>query len=179
MSYSNSFPEESIGAQPTEAYPSMEELRPRQQPQYQQQPYASQTVPQPVTDAPPMLESADSFRNQGERQKKKALTVRFAIDKFNEYLLWFLMVLETVLALRFLLKLIGADPNNLFAGFLYALTSIPLLPFQGIVNSPSIHPPNQSFEFSTLIAIAIYWMVFYALRRFIRLLVTNPEESSE
>ena len=180
MSYSNSFPEESVGSQSADAY-TMEELRPRQQPQpqYQQPLYAAPTVPQPVTDAPPMLESVDSARSQGERQKKKALTVRFAIDKFNEYLLWFLMVLETVLALRFLLKLIGADPNNLFAGFLYALTSIPLLPFQGIVNSPSIHPPNQSFEFSTLIAIAIYWMIFYALRRFIRLLVSNPEESSE
>ena len=173
MSYSNSFPEES-----TEAYPSMEELRPRQQPQYQQPPYAAPTVPQPVTDAPPMLESADSFRSQGERQKK-AMTVRFAIGKFNDYLLWFLTVLETVLVLRFLLKLIGADPNNLFAGFLYALTSIPLLPFQGIVNSPSIHPPNQSFEFSTLIAIAIYYLVFYALRRFIRLLVSSPEDPVE
>ena len=178
MSYSNHFPEESIGAQPTEIYPSMEELRPRQQPQYQPQVYAAPTVPQPVTDAPQMLEPVESFRSQGERQKK-AMTVRFAIGKFNDYLLWFLMVLETVLALRFILKLIGADPNNLFAGFLYALTAIPLLPFQGIVSSPSIHPPNQAFEFSTLIAIAIYYLVFYALRRFIRLLVSSPEDPVE
>src|SRR5579871_3393875 len=121
MSYSNSFPDESIGTQPTEAYPAMEELQRRQPPQYQQSSYVAQTVPQTVSDTPPALESADIVRSQGERQKKKALTVRFAIDKFNEYLLWFLMVLETVLALRFLLKLIGADPNNLFAGFLYAL----------------------------------------------------------
>jgi uncharacterized protein YggT (Ycf19 family) len=178
MSYSNSFPEESIGNQPTEAYPSMEELRPRQQPQYQPQTYAAPTMAQPVTDVPAMLEPGDSYISQGERQKK-AMTVRFAIGKFNDYLLWFLMVLEIVLALRFLLKMIGADPNNLFAGFLYALTSIPLLPFQGIVNSPSIHPPNQSFEFSTLIAIGIYYLVFYALRRFIRLLVSSPEEPVE
>ena len=178
MYYNSPFPDESIGAQPTEAYPPMEELQPRQQPQYQPQAYASPTMPQPVTDAPQMLEPADSYLSQGERQKK-AMTVRFAIGKFNDYLLWFLMVLETVLGIRFLLKLIGADPNNPFAGFLYALTSIPLLPFQGIVKSPSIHPPNQSFEFSTLIAIAIYYLVFYALRRFIRLLVSSPEEPVE
>lgn len=125
-----------------------------------------------------MLDPGDTYNNQGERQKK-AMTVRFAIGKFNDYLLWFLWVLETVLALRFLLKLIGADPNNPFAGFLYALTSIPLLPFQGIVSSPSIHPPNQSFEFSTLIAMIIYYLVFYALRRFIRLLVSSPEDPVE
>lgn len=176
MYYNNSFPDESIGTQPTEAYPPMEELQPR--PQYQPQAFAAPTMSQPVTDAPQMLEPADSFRSEGERQKK-AMTVRFAIGKFNDYLLWFLMVLETVLAIRFLLQLIGADPNNPFAGFLYALTSIPLLPFQGIVKSPSIHPPNQSFEFSTLIAIIIYYLVFYALRRFIRLLVSNPEEPVE
>lgn len=180
MYYNNPFPEESIGTQSTEAYPPMEELQVRQQsqPQYQPQGYATPTVPQPVTDAPQMLEPDDSFRSEGERQKK-AMTVRFAIGKFNDYLLWFLMVLETVLAIRFLLQLIGADPNNPFAGFLYALTSIPLLPFQGIVKSPSIHPPNQSFEFSTLIAIIIYYLLFYALRRFIRLLVSSPEEPVE
>ena len=178
MSYNYPFPEESIGAQPTEAYPPMEELQPRQQPQYQQPVYAAPTMPQTVTDAPQMLEPVDSFRSQRERQKK-ARTVIFAIEKFNQYLLWFLMVLETVLAIRFLLQLIGADPNNPFAGFLYALTSIPLLPFQGIVNSPSIHPPNQSFEFSTLIAIGIYWLLFFALSRFVKLLVSNPEEQAE
>src|SRR5689334_6999642 len=104
MSYSNSFPEESTGTQSADAY-TMEELRrrPAPQPQYQPPPYAAPTVPQATTDAPATLEPADTTRNQGERQKKKALTVRFAIDKFNEYLLWFLMVLETVLALRFLL----------------------------------------------------------------------------
>src|SRR5450759_5048051 len=179
MYYNNPFPDESIGTQPTEAYPPIEELQVRQQPQpqYQPQDYATPTVPQPVTDAPQMLEPADSFLSEGERQKK-AMTVRFAIGKFNDYLLWFLTVLETVLAIRFLLKLIGADPNNPFAGFLYALTAIPLLPFQGIVNSPSIHL-YQAFEFSTLIAIAIYYLVFYALRRFIRLLVSSPEEPVE
>jgi uncharacterized protein YggT (Ycf19 family) len=175
MYYNNPFPEESIGAQPTEAYPPMEELQVRQP---KPQVYGSPTVSQPVTDAPQMLEPADSFLSEGERQKK-AMTVRFAIGKFNDYLLWFLTVLETVLAIRFLLQLIGADPNNPFAGFLYALTSIPLLPFQGIVKSPSIHPPNQAFEFSTLIAIAIYYLIFYALRRFIRLLVSSPEDPVE
>jgi uncharacterized protein YggT (Ycf19 family) len=178
MYYNNPFPDESIGTQPTEAYPPMEELQPRPQPQYQQQGYAAPTSPQPVIDAPQMLEPAGGMRGQGDPQKK-ALTVRFAIGKFNDYLLWFLTVLETVLAIRFLLKLIGADPNNPFAGFLYALTAIPLLPFQDIVKSPSIHPPNQAFEFSTLIGIAIYYLLFYALRRFIRLLVSSPEDPVE
>lgn len=107
------------------------------------------------------------------------MTVRYALGKFNDYLQWYLVVLETLLTLRFLLKLIGADPGNLFAGFLYAMTAILLLPFQDIVISPSIHAPNQVFEFSTLIAMVIYYLIIYALRRIVRLLVSSPEEIGE
>jgi YGGT family len=74
------------------------------------------------------------------------------------------------------LKLIGADPINLFAGFLYALTDIILFPFSNIVRAPSIHPPYQAFEWSTLIAMGIYALIFWAIRRFLRILITNPNE---
>ncbi|HLX56299.1 MAG TPA: YggT family protein [Ktedonobacteraceae bacterium] len=178
MYNNNPYPDESIGTQPTEAYPPMEELQPRPpQPQYPAHAYTV-PMPQPMADAPHMLEPVESPEDFEARQKN-AMTVRFAIGKFNDYLLWFVMVMEVALTVRFLLKLIGADPNNLFAGFLYALTDIPLLPFLGIVKSPSIHPPNQAFEFSTLIAMIIYYLIFYALRRFFRLLVSNPEETAE
>ncbi|HYT28121.1 MAG TPA: YggT family protein [Ktedonobacteraceae bacterium] len=169
--YNNPYSDETIGAQPIQ-YPPIEELQPRSV-----QPHAD-TYP---VHTPPVLDAASEIEpiESAEIRQKKAMTVKFAIGKFNDYLLWFLMVLETTLTIRFLLKLIGADPGNLFAGFLYALTDILLLPFFNIVKSPSIHPPYQSFEFSTLIAIIIYYLIFYALRRFFRLLVSNPEEPVE
>ncbi len=166
---SNLFPDETIGSQPTEPYPSMEEL-PRRSP-LPQQPGSAPSVAENPAQAP---ESAESPVTRQE----EALTIKYAIGKLNEYLLWFLSVLEITLLLRFILKLIGAAPTNLFAGFLYALTDILLYPFIGIVNSPSIHPPNQSFEFSTLIGMTVYFLVFYALRRFLRILI-SPEEPVE
>ena len=167
----NLFPDETIGSQPTEPVPPMEELPPRplppQQPGY---------TPSPAAENPvPASEAAESPVTRQE----EALTVRFAIGKLNDYLRWFLTVLEVTLLLRFILKLIGADPTNLFAGFLYALTDILLYPFLGIVKSPSIHPPNQSFEFSTLIGMIVYFLVFYALVRFLGILISAPEEPVE
>src|SRR5215471_3597566 len=162
----NLFPDETIGSQPTEPQPLMEEL-PRRPPPPQPPGYTPAVAENPA-QAP---EPADGAVTRQE----EALTIRFAIGKLNEYLLWFLMVLEVTLLLRFLLKLIGADPNNPFAGFLYALTDILLYPFLGIVNSPSLHT-NQSFEFSTLIGVIVYLLVFYALRRFLRILISGPEE---
>ncbi len=166
----NLFPDETIGSQPTEPSPLMEELPRRPPPP--QQPGSTPPVAGNLTQASEAAESPVT-------RQEEALTIKFAIGKLNDYLYWFLTVLEVTLLLRFILKLIGADPTNLFAGFLYALTDILLYPFLGIVKSPSIHPPNQSFEFSTLIGMAVYFLVFYALRRFLRILISGPEEPVE
>jgi hypothetical protein len=173
----NPFPEEMISTQPTEAYPPMEELPLKPPPpQYAVQPstpvpngtttQAQQAVPLEVEESPVI-------------GREEALTIKFAIGKLNDYLLWFLMVLEVTLLIEFFLKLIGAAQNNLFAGFMYALTVIPLYPFNGIVPSTKLGNSGAVIEWSTLIAMAVYFLVFYALRRFLRILISSPEEPVE
>jgi len=142
----------------------MEDLPPRApapQIQQQQSPLATNVTPDVDNE---------------ETRHEEALTVRYAIGKLNDFIQWFIAVLEITLAIRFILMLIGADPNNLFAGFLYALTDIILFPFRTIVHSASIHPPYQAFEWSTLIAMAIYALLFWAIARFLRILISSPEE---
>jgi hypothetical protein len=173
----NPFPEEMISTQPTEAYPPMEELPLKPPPpQYAVQPstpvpnetttQAQQAVPLEVGESP-------------VTGREEALTIKFAIGKLNDYLLWFLMVLEVTLLIEFFLKLIGAAQNNLFAGFMYALTVIPLYPFNGIVPSTKLGNSGAVIEWSTLIAMAVYFLVFYALRRFLSILISGPEEPVE
>jgi len=76
--------------------------------------------------------------------------------------------------------LIAAHPDNLFTGFLYALTSIVLVPFVGILSSPAAVPHSQgpvpTFDLPTLIAMLVYWLIFWAIRRFLHILVSSPEE---
>ena len=146
----SSFPDDTTRVQPRQ----MEDLQPKPAPQ---------TPPPSAVDAIPEEEAAV--------RQEEARTVRYAIGKLNDFIQWFVTVLEVLLAIRFLLKLIGADPNNLFAGFLYALTTIVLVPFESIV-----HTPSDRFEWSTLIAMAIYWLLFWAVRRFLRILISSPEE---
>src|SRR5947209_2491886 len=170
----NPFPEEMITTQPTEAYPPMEDL-PLKPP-----------TPQYAVQPPPLAPNGSSIQAQqaeplevGESPvtgREEALTIKFAIGKLNDYLLWFLMVLEVTLLIQFFLKLIGADPNNLFAGFMYALTVIPLYPFNGIVSSTKLGSGYAVIEWSTLIAMAVYFLLFYALRRFLHILISSPEE---
>ncbi len=164
---------------PDEQTEPMEELQPKpvvpstppSQPQAAA--YPAHVAPGPAFQPLPVDAESSELHNREE-----ALTIKFAIGKLNDYLQWFLMVLETILLIRFLLKMFGATPTNPFASFVFSLTDILLVPFNGIVPSPSLHP-NQAFEISTLIAAAVYFLIFYALKRFLRILISSPEEPVE
>jgi YGGT family. len=159
----NPYPDGPDRLRPTDVLPQrgrMEDLPPRAAPQ---------PVAAPV-ETIPEVESA-------ERQEE-ARTVRYAIGKLNDFLQWFLVVMEVTLVIRFFFLLIGAQQSNLFAGFLYALTDIILFPFQGIVNPLSIRS-GQAFDWSTLIAMLIYWLIFWAIRRFLSILISTPEEAAD
>jgi hypothetical protein len=168
---SNPFPDEMVRSQPADAQPTMEALPLKPPPQQYpvQSPPAGENVAQPVQSASEVVESAQTGQEE-------ALTLRFAIGKLNDYLLWFLMVLEVTLLIQFFLMLIGAAPGNLFAGFMYALTTIPLYPFKGIVSDTRLGTGGAAIEWSTLIAMVVYFLVFYALRRFLHILISSPEE---
>ena len=156
----NPYPEDPIDAQTTEAVPPMEELQPRQV-----------VHAEPAHEAIAPVEEAEGV----DIRPVEARTAAFAIGKLSDFLQWLAIVLEFSLGLRFILRLIGANSTNPFAGFLYALTGIVLYPFAGIVGSASIRPPDQAFEWSTLIAMAVYWTAIWLIRRFLRILITSPE----
>jgi hypothetical protein len=168
---SNPFPDEKVSAQPAEGYPTMDPLPLKPVPQQYpvQSPPASENIVQPAQPGSESVESA-------QIGQEEALTIRLAIGKLNDYLQWFLLVLELALLMEFFLMLIGASTNNPFTGFTYALTVIPLYPFNGIVPSTKLGTGGASIEWSTLIAMAVYFVVFYAVRRFLHIVITSPEE---
>ena len=148
----NPYSEEPINAQTTEAIPPMEGLQPKPT----------------LHTAPPSEVAGDEELETIETRQAEARTAVFAIAKLNDFLLWLAAVLEIMLLLRFFLKLIGANQSNVFAGFLYAFTDIILHPFSGIVGT------LFTFEWSTLIGMLVYGLVFYAVRRFLHILITSP-----
>ncbi len=156
--HTNPYPDEPIHIQPTEMLMKREPME-----DLPLKPVPPQGPTSPATDTDLDLESA-------EARQEEARTIRYAIGKLNDFLQWFVVVLEITLVIRFFLRLIGADPHNLFAGITYGLTDILLFPFAGIVRVTSV------FEWSTLIAIIIYWVIFWAIRRFLLILISSPEE---
>jgi len=153
-----------INAQSTDVVPPhMPDLPPKQVPQTP--PNESAAYPVAVEDI-------------AEIQQERASTLKFIIGKVGDFLRWFAIVLEVTLAIRFVFMLIGADPTNIFAEFIYALTGIILFPFSNIVHNPSFRT-NEAFEITTLIGMAIYWLIFWLLISFFRILVSEPKEPVE
>jgi hypothetical protein len=92
-------------------------------------------------------------------------------------IIYFLMgFLEVVLAMRFLFRIIGADPNNGLVNFIYNFTGVFVGPFNGIFNDQSLQRGNV-IEVSTLLAMAMYAILTYGIIQLLYLVLT-PNRSS-
>ena len=153
------------------------------QPPYQGQQSGPYTPPpyqgqqgQPVspyqyTNQPPPVQQSSAMR-EGESRK-------YAIGKIIDFIRWVIVALELLFLLRFVLELIGADPNNIFAQFLYNFTGFFLYPFLGIVPNTKIGTKGAFIDWSTLIGMAVYAILYLILRLFLRTTVSRPEEPIE
>jgi len=86
---------------------------------------------------------------------------------------WLLLsIFEALLALRFVLKLIGANPASPFAVALYGFTGLFLYPFAGLIGTPAMG--DMVLEISTLIAMAVYALIAWAVERIIFVIFYRP-----
>ncbi len=77
-------------------------------------------------------------------------------------------ILLAFLAFRFVLALLGANPSNPFAGFIYRVTAPFVAPFSGLFGYHLAYGVSQ-LEVVTLIAMATYLVAAWALTRLVNL----------
>ena len=73
------------------------------------------------------------------------------------------LIINSLIGLRFLLKLLAANPQNAFAQLIYFLTAPFLALFVGLTDTPSFD--GIVIEFYDLIAILVYFALGWALIR--------------
>ena len=87
-----------------------------------------------------------------------------------------LALLEILLGLRFMLKLIAANPDSGFAAFIYGITSPFLAPFALLVGTPA--SGGMVLEVTTLIAMGVYALVFWGIVYVIQIVSNRPGSRS-
>jgi hypothetical protein len=86
--------------------------------------------------------------------------------------IWFLAALiDTLVGLRFLLKLFGASPLSSFVALIYAITSPLVAPFGNIF--PVGGTSGFVFEPASLVALVIYPLIALALVSLIRIVASR------
>ena len=129
---------------------------------------------------PPNQYSVPPAQYRQNASQKKKQSRKYGVAKAMDYLQWVLLALELLFLLRFVLKLLGADPYNQFAEALYKFTGFFLYPFEGIVHSTTIGPNgNGVIEWSTLVGMAVYALIFYLIRLLLRITISKPQETIE
>ena len=96
-----------------------------------------------VTTSPPVLERSRSlFR--------------------GVQVVWYILgLVEIILALRFVLHLLAANPVAGFTQFVYGLSFPFVAPFQAVF--PASGAQGYVFEWTTLLAMAVYWLVAWGV----------------
>jgi YggT family protein len=89
--------------------------------------------------------------------------------KVNRILYTLLGILEILLGLRFVLKLLAANPNTGFSTFIYGVTEIFIAPFKALLGTPT--SGNTTFEVNTLIAMAVYALLVWIIARLIAIVM--------
>jgi hypothetical protein len=86
---------------------------------------------------------------------------RMTLFQINRIVWAILTLLEVFLGLRFVLKLIAANPDSGFAAFIYGITNPFLSPFAALVGTPTAGA--MVLEVTTLIAMVIYALIFWGI----------------
>ncbi|GHO43909.1 YggT family protein [Ktedonospora formicarum] len=93
------------------------------------------------------------------------------VRKINQVLGFLLWILTLLLIVRFLLTFFSLS-RSLFSQWIFIASTPFMLPFTSFL--PITRFNAYSIDGSVLVAIGVYWLGVFLVRRFLRLLVTRP-----
>ena len=109
--------------------------------------------------------------NDGERQVvQERVSTDDTVDtrQTKSNIVWYIAgVLLVFLAIRFVLKLTGANPASGFVDFIYTLSGIFVAPFTSIFSTPTAEGDivKSVFETGTVVAIVVYALIAWGISR--------------
>jgi YggT family protein len=81
-------------------------------------------------------------------------------------IIWYIVdVLEVLLVFRFFLKLFGANPAAGFTNFIYQTTYSFAYPFLGVFSSTPVTNGRGIFEWNSLLAMLVYYLIALVIIR--------------
>lgn len=114
------------------------------------------------------------YREENEMGEKEVLEDeaehrQIQINRINGIIWLFFGILEAIIGIRVILKLLGANPLNAFASFIYDISRVFLMPFFGLVGEPTAN--GSVLEITSIIAMVVYLLIGWGITRLVYLLM--------
>lgn len=94
---------------------------------------------------------------------------------------WYILgFIEALLAFRFVLKLLGANPAAGFSSFIYGITYVFATPFLSVFQNTRF-VAGSIFEWTTLLAMLVYWIIAMGIIKLFLMgkTVSTPEAAAK
>lgn len=141
------------------------------------------TVPRkgcPVVDERKHTEYIESVDEPVEIVTEEDVYVEEAVSpvfvSVRRIVYFILDLIEILLAFRFVLKLLAADPAAVFVTLVYAVTRPLVAPFQGMFGQ--VAGQGSVIEWATLLAMAVYALLFWGLMRLLWIILGSTGTST-
>ena len=118
------------------------------------------------------MSNADRGPEVRTSQREPEREQRIFTFKTSQWIWLLLYVVEVLIALRIGLKLMGANPDSPIVALIYGFTSLLLIPFAGMVGSPT--SGSMVLEVSSIYALGIYALIAVAFERLVWLIFYRP-----
>lgn len=103
-----------------------------------------------------------------ERERRLA-----ALRRTKQVIYFIASAFAVLILLRFVLLALAANPSNTFANLVYSLSGILVAPFNTLFGEPQFG--NSVFEISSLVAIAVYYLLAWGIAKIITLTSAPPD----
>jgi uncharacterized protein YggT (Ycf19 family) len=124
------------------------------------------------------IQRGDGYQKQEKVVAYAPSTRTVLVARLNRLIWLFVGVVNVLIALRFVLKLIAANPGNSFASFIYSLTDGLVAPFISLINAPVV-ANGAIVEVAAIFAIIVYTLVALAVTQLFRILFASAGGSRQ
>lgn len=115
---------------------------------------------------------APGYASMETMTRDVAAESRLNVFRVNRILWSILGLVEILLGVRFILKLLGANPDSGFGTFIYGITGLLMMPFTGLI--PVWEWGGAVFETTTLVAMLVYLLMCWGLVYIDRIASDHP-----
>ena len=96
---------------------------------------------------------------------------RMAAYRVTQMIYWIFGLIVGLIAIRFVLKALGANPNAGFAEFIYGITYPLVLPFVGLFGTPQAQ--GSVLEIHSIVAMIVYALLAWLLGKLAWIIVAD------